>query len=617
MPTIKIGRRTVAAIQKPERPTFYWDEDLHGFGLLVHPSGSRTWIVQYRAGAGGRGASSRRITLGPVNDAIPPEKARDKAKTVLAKVRLGADPAAERAEERKAETVQEIMAAWLRRHVEAKRKGSTAALYRQIIDTHIVPALGTKRALAVTKQEVARLHEAIATKERKKRKAEAKPRASRETLRGGTYVANRVLALLSASFNWAAEAGLLPHGHRNPALGIEKFREHARERFLSSEEMARLGTALREAETTGIPWEIDESKPTAKHVPKRNRVTVLPSHVVAAFHLLIFSGARLREILNLRWADVDLERGALFLPDSKTGRKTVLLSPQAVEILESLPRVGSFVVASESAGTTDERPRHDLKKPWAIVTRRAGLCGLRIHDLRHSFASFAVGLGEARVELESDASLTKRQLSWLSCWLTKGQWIVPEAAALLSGFLPPDLSDPSDTELLGPWLPGRKPWEHERESWEWMVQREYTHVRQWLTTISDLGAKRPAELIALAIEAELMPPWMRDLLSSKHEKLLPRNIRAKARAALGGEVVDPGTDLQSDAAFRKHFNKYPKWDREVREIAQPIKAGKKVAEINQNIGRDVRHLVARLRKGETVEEMTAGFRSWKRRTGKA
>jgi integrase len=393
VPTIKIGRRTVAAIQKPERPALYWDEDLPGFGVLAQPSGNKTWIVQYRAGAGGRGAATRRVTLGSVNDAMPAEKARDTAKTMLAKVRLGADPAAERAEERKAGTVKEIMDAWLRRHVDPKRKGSTAALYRQIIDTHVIPALGTKRALAVTKQEVARLHEAVATKERKKRKAEAKPRASRETSRGGTYVANRVLALLSAAFNWAADVGLLPDGHRNPALGIEKFREQARERFLTSEEFARLGTALHEAETAGIPWEIDVSKPNAKHIPKRHRATVLAPHVVAAFRLLIFTGARLREILNLRWTDVDLERGALFLSDSKTGRKTVLLAAPAVEILESLPRAGSFVIVSETAGTAKQRPRHDLKRPWALVTRRAGLTGLRIHDLRHSFASVAVGGG--------------------------------------------------------------------------------------------------------------------------------------------------------------------------------------------------------------------------------
>ncbi|OAM77134.1 tyrosine-type recombinase/integrase [Devosia elaeis] len=392
MPTIKIGRRTLAAIKPAARPTTFFDTDVRGFGLLVRPSGARSWILEYRPGAGGRGVSKRRLVIGDP-ETMTPETARRAAKDMLADVRKGKDPAAERAEERRAETVKEILDAWLRRHVDTKRKGSTAALYRQIIDTHIIPALGTKRALAVTKQEVARLHEAVATKGKQKRKAEAKPRASRVTPRGGTYVANRVVALLSAAFNWAADAGLLPDGHRNPALGIEKFREQARERYLTSEELARLGAALHEAETVGIPWEVDETKPKAKHTPKQNRSTMLTPHVVAALRLLIFTGARLREILNLRWADVDLERGALFLPDSKTGRKTVLLSAPAVEILESLPRVGSFVIASESAGTAEEQPRHDLKKPWALVTRRAGLSGLRIHDLRHSFASFAVGGG--------------------------------------------------------------------------------------------------------------------------------------------------------------------------------------------------------------------------------
>lgn len=392
MPTIKIGRRALAAIGRVTKPTTFFDADVRGFGLLVRPSGARSWILEYRPGAGGRGVSKRRLVIGDP-ETMTPEAARGAAKDMLADIRKGKDPAAERAEERRAETVKEILDAWLRRHVDTKRKGSTAALYRQIIDTHIIPALGNKRALAVTKQEVARLHEAVATKGKQKRSAGAKPRASRATPRGGTYVANRVVALLSAAFNWAADAGLLPDGHRNPALGIEKFREQARERYLTSEELARLGAALREAETTGIPWEIDESKPTAKHIPKRNRATILTPHVVAALRLLIFTGARLREILNLRWADVDLERGVLFLPDSKTGRKTVLLSAPAVEILGSLPRVGSFVIASESAGTTEEQPRHDLKKPWALVTRRAGLAGLRIHDLRHSFASFAVGGG--------------------------------------------------------------------------------------------------------------------------------------------------------------------------------------------------------------------------------
>lgn len=392
MPTIRIGRRVVAAIGPVEKPTIFFDADVKGFGLMVRPSGARSWILEYRPGAGGRSMSKRRLVMGDP-ETMTPEAARALAKDMLADIRKGKDPAADRAEERRAETLQEILDTWLRRHVDTKRKASTAALYRQIVDTHIIPALGTKRALAVTRQEIARLHEAVATKGKQKRRANAKPRASRETSRGGRYVANRVVTLLSAAFNWAAGAGLLPNGHSNPAVGIERFREQARERYLTREEFARLGAALHEAETVGIPWKIDKSKANAKHIPQRNQATVLTPHVVAALRLLIFTGARLREILNLRWADLDLERGALFLTDSKTGRKTVLLPTPAIEILKNLPRVGSYVIASESAGTTEEKPRHDLKKPWALITRRADLSGLRIHDLRHSFASFAVGDG--------------------------------------------------------------------------------------------------------------------------------------------------------------------------------------------------------------------------------
>ncbi len=392
MPIIRIGRRALTTIGSVEKPTTFFDEEVKGFGLLVRPSGARSWIVEYRPGAGGRGVSKRRLVIGDPAT-MTPEAARTAAKDMLADVRKGRDPAAERAEERRAETVQEILEAWFQRHVTPKRKASTAALYRQILDTHIIPAIGSKRALLVTRQDIARLHDTAANKGQSTRKTDAKPRASKETARGGVYVANRILAILSAAFNWASASGLLPEDHRNPATGIEKFREQARERYLTSEELGRLGAALHEAQETGIPWEVNETSPNAKHTPKTGRATSLSPHVVAAFRLLILTGARLREILNLRWADVDLERGALFLPDSKTGRKTLLLPAAAIEILQTLPRLGVYVIASESAGAVDEKPRADLKKPWRLVTRRAGLEGVRIHDLRHSFASIGAGSG--------------------------------------------------------------------------------------------------------------------------------------------------------------------------------------------------------------------------------
>lgn len=372
MPTIKLTRRSIAAIRPDEKPVTYFDTDLHGFGLRVMPTGVRSWVVEYRPGAGGRRVAKRRVVLGRADDATPPEKAREAAATLLAKVRSGADPAAERSDERKAETVAEVMTAYLSRHVETKRKGSTAALYRMLNAKHIEAAIGTKVARAVTRSEVARLHRNIG--------ASGKP------------TANRVLALLSGAYNWASANGVLPEG-TNPARGVEKFAETSRERFLTTEEIQRLGAALLEAETVGITWQIEADKPTSKHVPKRNQRTVVSPHATAAIRLLMFTGARLREVLHLEWSQVDLERGILFLPDSKTGKKAVILSAPAMLVLKELPRLGRYVVASDSAGQKDERPRRDLKRPWEVVTRAAKLEGLRLHDLRHTFASVGAGAG--------------------------------------------------------------------------------------------------------------------------------------------------------------------------------------------------------------------------------
>jgi integrase len=392
MPTLKLGRRTVAAIAPGPHTVTYWDSELAGFGLRVFPSGKASWICEYRAGAGGRGAAKRRLTLGTADDTMTPEAARSAARDVLARVRLGADPAAERAEERAGETVKDVAEAWFKRHILAKRKASTAAHYRQVLETHIYPRIGAKRAVAITRQDVARLHSDIAEKGEEARKPTARKRASRTTTRGGKYVANQAVRILSSIYNWAADTGFVPEDHRNPVARIEKFEEVGRERFLSREELARLGAAIAEAETVGIEWAVDESRPNAKHIPKHRRTVITP-HVAAALRLLIFTGMRLREVLNLEWGHFDRQRRMLLLPDSKTGKKAVVLSDPAFDILISLPRIGRYVIASESAGLADEKPRADLKKPWRLVTQRAALAGLRLHDLRHSFASFGAGGG--------------------------------------------------------------------------------------------------------------------------------------------------------------------------------------------------------------------------------
>lgn len=392
MPNIKLSRKSIADLAVPDKPVTWWDTDLSGFGLAIRPTGSRSWVVQYRTGAGGRGATLRRIVIGDP-ESVTPEDARREAKEVLAKARLGQDVAAERAEERKAETVAEIAEAWMTRHVMPKRKPATAKLYRAVLDTHLLPVLGTRRATGVTRSELARLHGAIAGKSKGPKKPGAKRTAALKA-RGGPTIANRALAVARAMFGWSIDMGLLPEGTQNPAMKIEAFRERARETFLDDAQMQALGAALRQAETIGLPWTVDASAPGAKHLPKpENRFARFDVHSVAAIRLLLLTGARVREVLDLRWADVDWQRGVLRLEDSKTGRKVIFLGAAALALLEALPKVGRYVIASTSAGTADEKPRADVNRLWRAVCKAAGLDGVRLHDLRHSAAAVAAGHG--------------------------------------------------------------------------------------------------------------------------------------------------------------------------------------------------------------------------------
>ena len=201
--------------------------------------------------------------------------------------------------------------------------------------------------------------------------------------------ANRVIEFVSSVYRYSVTCGLVDRDF-NPAARIKAFREQRRERFLTSEELARLGEAIREAETTGTPWEVDESRPTAKRIAKdKNRRTLIGPHAAAALRLLVLTGARLREVLNLRWEWVDLERGLLLLPDSKTGRKSIVLNAPAIAVLATLPRISAYVIA----GDNHERPRADLNRPWRAVATRADLEGVRLHDLRHTHASIGAGAG--------------------------------------------------------------------------------------------------------------------------------------------------------------------------------------------------------------------------------
>ena len=392
MPTIKISRRTVVGLPAPAKPTTYYDDTLRGFGLIVRPGGSRSWIVEFRLGAGGRGVAKRRLVIGDAAS-MTPDEARAVAKGMLARVNLGADPVAEWSAERAAVTVAEVAEKWLAEHVVPKRKPATVRSYRGALYSHLLPAIGKKRALSITRQDMSRLHASTASKALSATNAAPVPRPS-EGARGGPIIANRTPAIAKAMWAWALGLGILPEGTVNPASGVEGFREKGRERYLSSAEMSRLGKALHLAGGEGIPWIVDESQANAKHIPKeKNRRTVYDRHSIAAIRLMFLTGARVQEILKLEWGQVDFERGMLNLADSKTGRKTIVLGAASLALLDALPRLGRYVIASSTAGTAKERPRADANRLWHAVRTVAGLEGVRLHDLRRTAASVGAGQG--------------------------------------------------------------------------------------------------------------------------------------------------------------------------------------------------------------------------------
>ncbi len=343
-----------------------WDSTLPGLGLRVEPSGTKTFILRYRPLGTGRAGFKRFLKIGRYGP-LTPEQARRKAKELLGQVANGKDPAADLAELRAAITVSDLAARYLQDEVGPKRKPGTAQLYGHYLNRFVVPEIGRLKGASVTRAVIAKLHVKLGKKQ--------------------PVTANRVLATLSGMFAFGEKRNLLPAGHVNPAKGIERFSETARERYLTTDELEHLGAAIREAETTGVPWDIDGTKPVSKHLQKTGRLTVISPFAAAAIRLLLFTGCRLREILNLRWTEVDFERGMLNLSDSKTGKKSVVLNAPALSIIAALSRVGDYVIS----GDCPTQPRSDLKRPWTVVTRRAGLEGIRLHDLRHSFASVGAG----------------------------------------------------------------------------------------------------------------------------------------------------------------------------------------------------------------------------------
>ena len=339
----KLTKRFVEALDKREKDYIIFDTELPGFGIRVMPSGKRFFLIQYR-----RHGRTRRVMIGQFGP-VTAEIARKEATRMLGDVRGNdGDPAAARDRERQSATVTELGERFLKEHVAVRCKPSTQAEYKRCVELFINPFFGKQRARSVSTADVAELHGAHAHI---------------------PYQANRTLGVLSKMMNLAETWGIRDK-HTNPCEDIERYPEHKRERFLSPKEMKRLGEVLSLFEADG-----SESK-----------------YAIAAFRLLLLTGCRLSEIQTLRWDYVDLDEGQLNLPDSKTGAKTIHLGDASVELLGKLPQVDDnphvIVGKFEGAHLTD------LQKPWRRIRKEAGLDNVRIHDLRHTFASGGLLVGE-------------------------------------------------------------------------------------------------------------------------------------------------------------------------------------------------------------------------------
>ena len=335
----RITKRTVDALVAHERERVVWDDDIKGFGVRVHPTGRKAYIVKTRY----RGRVIK-MTIG-THGAVTPSYARVRAAEIITDARAGKDPAGRRTD---APTMRALGRRFLDEYVPAHCKPSTAEEYRRSVKLFIDPRIGSRRVPDIQRSDIAALH---------------------HDLRDTPYQANRTLGVLSKMFNLAELWDIRPDGS-NPCRHVKRFREENRERFLSDAEYQRLGTALKEIEADG-----SETPPA-----------------IAAVRLLMLTGCRLSEIQKLRWEHVDLEAGELRLPDTKTGAKVVYLGDPAIAVLRGIDRQDGnpWVIAGRKPGSH----LTDLQHPWRRIRARAGLDDVRIHDLRHSFASGGLLVGE-------------------------------------------------------------------------------------------------------------------------------------------------------------------------------------------------------------------------------
>jgi integrase len=325
----------------PERASrIHPDGDVPGFGVRVTAAGARSFVLRYRVRGSGR---ERTYTIGSTGD-WQATAARRKAKELKRQVDDGGDPLGDIEAQRAAPTVAELVDRFLAEHVEARLRPESVRHYRVLIDKHIRPHFGAHTCVIdVAFKDIDALHRKV-------------------TRSGAAYAANRVIAICSKMFSLACRWGMRDD---NPCRGVERNYEAKRKRYLTGDELARLTAAL------------------AEHLNKQ---------AANIIRLLLLTGCRRMEAMAARWADIDLGAGIWTKPGSTTKQKTDHVAPLSAPARQLLSKIRAEQTARDEPWVFPSnagKAGHvvELARAWRVICKAAGITGLRIHDLRHSFAS--------------------------------------------------------------------------------------------------------------------------------------------------------------------------------------------------------------------------------------
>lgn len=365
----KLTKKVIEDAQPGEKTLILWDAELKGFGLLLLPSGIKTFIFQYRNQA----KRSRRLTVGRYG-ALTVDDARKIVRETVVQIANGGDPVSVRRSYRDGPTMAKLLERYLAEHSAVHNAPATFKDVTSVVSSHLVPRIGNIKVSDLSRSDASRLHSAM-----------------KETPRRANYA----LAILSKALALAEIWGMR-NENSNPCSSIKRYREDHRTRFLTKDEVQRLGATLLEAETVGLPWRVTDRGKESKHLARpENQKTLVSWQVVAAVRLLLLTGARLSEILELQWVDIDTQNGTMKLPGRKGGkREPHPVANAVIEIVNQLPREDkSKFVLPRARDPSRHITKEVMEANWQRIRVHAQIADVRMHDLRHTVGTYAAQAG--------------------------------------------------------------------------------------------------------------------------------------------------------------------------------------------------------------------------------